>query len=115
MFAILQSRKGRCILPRTGGLNPKAGRSIIPCPHDRKRGTTWTNDKGCWGPLIGAGIDFKTAQDILGHASAATAIDLYAHALDENKRMAINVFASLSSDSESTPQNKVIPLRKAAN
>jgi integrase len=65
--------------------------------------------------LIGAGIDFKTAQDILGHASAATTIDLYAHALDENKRMAINAFASLFSDSEPTPQNKVIPLRKAAN
>ena len=56
--------------------------------------------------LIANGVDFKTTQDIIGHASVSTTIDLYGHALDENKRAAIGLLEAMVS--EDNEKNKVV-------
>jgi integrase len=65
--------------------------------------------------LVANGIDIKTVSELLGHASVSTTLDLYAHAQDANKRAAVELMASLFSDSDRVPESKVVPLRKAAN
>ncbi len=42
--------------------------------------------------LLANGMDVKTVQERLGHASAATTLDIYAHALPENDRGAAELF-----------------------
>ena len=39
---------------------------------------------------VESGIDFKTLSSILGHASIQTTMDLYAHTLDDTKRVAMD-------------------------
>ena len=38
--------------------------------------------------LISQGVDVRTVASLLGHAQASTTLDIYAHALDKNKRKA---------------------------
>lgn len=42
--------------------------------------------------LLANGVDVKTVQERLGHSSAATTLDIYAHALPENDRGAAELF-----------------------
>jgi integrase len=45
--------------------------------------------------LIANGVDFRTCQELLGHASASTTLNLYAHAQDEQKRAASDLMGNL--------------------
>ena len=38
--------------------------------------------------LISQGVDVRTVASLLGHAQTSTTLDIYAHALDKNKRKA---------------------------
>ena len=45
--------------------------------------------------LIAAGVDPKTVQARIGHASISTTLDIYSHALPENDKRASDVFSSM--------------------
>ncbi|MDR1184127.1 MAG: site-specific integrase [Coriobacteriales bacterium] len=45
--------------------------------------------------LIANGVDFKTVQYLMGHASASTTLDLYSHAQDAQKRAASDLMGNL--------------------
>jgi integrase len=45
--------------------------------------------------LIANGVDFKTVQYLMGHASATTTINFYAHAQEEQKRAAADLMGEL--------------------
>lgn len=51
--------------------------------------------------LVALGMDVKTVQTRLGHASAATTLDMYSHPVAENDEMAAELVGSLLSDSRS--------------
>jgi integrase len=57
--------------------------------------------------LIANGVDFKTVQYLMGHASASTTLDLYGHAQESQKRAASDLMGSLLSARE---QHNVIAL-----
>lgn len=44
--------------------------------------------------LIAAGVDPKTVQTRIGHASISTTLDIYSHALSENDKRASDIFSS---------------------
>jgi integrase len=47
--------------------------------------------------LVGNGVDFRTASELLGHTSASITLNLYAHALPAQKRAASDLIGSLLS------------------
>jgi integrase len=57
--------------------------------------------------LISNGIDFRTAQELLGHSSPAITLGLYAHAQQEQKRAASDLIGNLLS---AKPKNNVVAL-----
>lgn len=63
--------------------------------------------------LLAAGMDVKTVQSRLGHASASLTLDLYAHALPERDREAANVMARLATEKEQREKGRMIDLRTA--
>ena len=46
--------------------------------------------------LLGLGIDIKTVSTLLGHSSAKTTLDFYAHCMLDNQRQAVERLAALS-------------------
>lgn len=46
--------------------------------------------------LLGLGVDIKTVSTLLGHSSAKTTLDFYAHCMLENQRNAVERLAALS-------------------
>lgn len=45
--------------------------------------------------LLASGVDIKTVQSILGHSKASTTMDIYAHALEENRIEAVEQLAMI--------------------
>lgn len=62
--------------------------------------------------LLAAGMDVKTVQSRLGHASASLTLDLYAHALPERDREAANVMANLAA-AKKQEKGRIIDLKTA--
>lgn len=63
--------------------------------------------------LLASGIDVKTVQNRLGHASASLTLDLYAHSLPERDREAANAMAQLASKRQSVEKGRIIDLKSA--
>lgn len=61
--------------------------------------------------LLAAGMDVKTVQGRLGHASASTTLDLYAHALPERDREAANIMARLANERKQDEKGRIIDLK----
>lgn len=62
--------------------------------------------------LLASGVDVKTVQSRLGHASASLTLDLYAHALPEKDREAADIMAKLATTSEQK-KGRIIDLKTA--
>lgn len=62
--------------------------------------------------LLASGIDVKTVQSRLGHASASLTLDLYAHALPEKDRTAAEIMGQLAS-TKKLEKGRIIDLKTA--
>lgn len=63
--------------------------------------------------LVAGGMDMKTVQHRLGHASATLTMNLYAHALPENDAQAAQLIGSLFSETPSEQARQEGALRVA--
>jgi integrase len=62
----------------------------------------------CATRLIANGIDYKTVQSLLSHASASATLNLYAHAEEGQRRAASDLIGSLMNGTHDS--NKVVNL-----
>lgn len=63
---------------------------IVPFYMSLHDGRHW-----CATRLVEAGVDLKTASDVLGHSDPAFTMRVYAHSDDERRRAAASALASL--------------------
>ena len=64
--------------------------------------------------LIANGVDIKTAQNRLGHASPTLTMSFYAHALPENDQRAAALVGNLFPQPAKTDSEETKPLRAAS-
>ena len=59
--------------------------------------------------LIGSGADIKTVQQRLGHSSASLTMDIYAHFIAQNDRVAANTIGGILADAAEKPEETAKP------
>ena len=59
--------------------------------------------------LIGSGADIKTVQQRLGHSSASLTMDIYAHFIAQNDRVAANTIGGILAEASEKPEEPAKP------
>ena len=59
--------------------------------------------------LIGSGADIKTVQQRLGHSSASLTMDIYAHFIAQNDRVAANTIGEILAEAAEKPEELAQP------
>ena len=59
--------------------------------------------------LIGSGADIKTVQQRLGHSSASLTMDIYAHFIAQNDRVAANTIGGILAEALEKPEKTAKP------